>query len=62
MSSDGCSRFHPGAHFPKWQFGVDADPYNNDMIIANPREFAPGAAPSKMSKAVYAGIICDDIE
>eukprot|EP00972_Heterocapsa_arctica_P054948 8101900-Heterocapsa_arctica.AAC.1 len=32
------------------------------MIKANPQAFAPGAAPSKMSEALYAGVICDDIE
>eukprot|EP00972_Heterocapsa_arctica_P029340 4318552-Heterocapsa_arctica.AAC.1 len=61
-ASDGCSRFHPGAHFPKWKYGVDVDPYKDGMITENPLVFAEGAPPSKMSKALYAGVICDDIE
>eukprot|EP00972_Heterocapsa_arctica_P089783 13243103-Heterocapsa_arctica.AAC.1 len=32
------------------------------MVLKNPEVFAPGARPSKLSKALYAGIICDDIE
>eukprot|EP00972_Heterocapsa_arctica_P089470 13190957-Heterocapsa_arctica.AAC.1 len=61
-ASDGCSRFHPGRHYPVWKYLVDADPDKDGLIKANAQEFAPGAPPSKMSKALDAGIICDDIE
>eukprot|EP00972_Heterocapsa_arctica_P029331 4315073-Heterocapsa_arctica.AAC.1 len=37
-------------------------PYKDGLVLNNPEVFAPGARPSKLSKALYAGIIADDIE
>eukprot|EP00972_Heterocapsa_arctica_P079099 11661287-Heterocapsa_arctica.AAC.1 len=45
-ASDGCSRFHPGAHFPQWKYGVEVDPYKDGLVLQNPEAFAPRARPT----------------
>eukprot|EP00972_Heterocapsa_arctica_P006388 937126-Heterocapsa_arctica.AAC.1 len=63
QAKDGCARWYPGRHFPPWEYGVPGvvgPGYEEFLDHFIQIEGATGR--NKLSKSVYVGIICDDIE